>query len=175
MTARGRTESVFSSVNSSVGESSGRGQATSIPISMSRGVKYGTRQNRERLLQCQQHSVGETSGRGHETIRSRVAKLTARGRHYEHSFGYLCTSSKHLQLFFRTEKIARFFTHEGASKSSHFSVPNFVTSERFLLVLKSVEMCDQFRVTNFLPGELSVQVHQNTVHYIYIKMHGGTI
>ena len=58
-----RTESVFYSVNSSVGENSGRGQATSIPISMSRGVKYGTRQNRERLLQCQQHSTVSTAQR----------------------------------------------------------------------------------------------------------------
>ena len=57
------------------------------------------------------------------------------------------------------------------SKSSHFSVPNFVTSGGVFSVLKSVEMCDQYRVTNFLPGELSVQVHQNysplVGHYVW--------
>ena len=52
-----------------------------------------------------------------------------------------------------------------ASKSSHISVLNFVTSGGVFSVLKAVEMCDRYRVTNFLPGELSVQVHQN-IHSI---------
>ena len=93
-------------------------------------------------------------GRAEATTKSgqheQVAKLTAQGDFYEHSFGYLCTYSKHLQVFFRMK----------GSKSSHFSVPNFVTSGGVFSVLKSVEMCAQYRVTNFLPGELSVQVHQ---------------
>ena len=103
-------------------------------------------------------------GRAEATTNSgqheQVAKLTAQGDFYEHSFGYLCTYSKHLQVFFRTVKVELDFFRMKGSKSSHFSVPNFVTSGGVFSVLKSVEMCAQYRVTNFLPGELSVQVHQ---------------
>ena len=40
-----------------------------------------------------------------------------------------------------------------------------MTSGGVFTVLKAVEMCDRYRVTNFLPGELGVQVHQN-IHSI---------
>ena len=147
MTDLGKAESVSYNVSSAV-ESLARSQATSIPISMSRGVKYGTRQNREALLQSEQQSVSERSGRGHarqipvsmsesqhsaqrasstvaEATRNsgqheRVAELTARGRLYEHSFGYLCTYSRDLQVFFRTVSRARFFSYEGTKIVSHF-------------------------------------------------------
>ena len=53
----------------SVGERSDRGCELAISMrteDLRRGVKYGTRQNREALLQCEQQSVGERSGRGHD-------------------------------------------------------------------------------------------------------------
>ena len=50
-------------------------------------------------------------------------------------------------------------------KSSHISVLNFVTSGGVFSVLKAVEMCDRYRVTNFLPGELISVQHQNIPIY----------
>ena len=61
MTERGRTESVFYRAKSSVDESSGRGQATSIPISMSRGVKMTARGRTESVFYSVNSSVGESS------------------------------------------------------------------------------------------------------------------
>ena len=69
VTALGKAESVSYSVSSAV-ESVARSQATSIVISMSRGVIYAAQQLREPLLQCEEHSVGESSGRGHDKFRS---------------------------------------------------------------------------------------------------------
>jgi len=66
-------------------------------------------------------------GRAEATTNSgqheQVAKLTARGRLLRAQFGYLCTYSKHLQVFFRTVTVlgrARFFSHEGLKIVSHF-------------------------------------------------------
>jgi len=39
-----------------------------VAISMSRGVIYGRGQNREPLLQCDEHSVGERSGRASRIV-----------------------------------------------------------------------------------------------------------
>ena len=90
---------------------------------MSGGVIYGTKQIESVFYNLT--SIAWVKGRAEATTNSgqheRVAELTARCRLYEHSFGYLYTYSKHLQLSFRTEKIARFFRMKG-SKSSHFSV-----------------------------------------------------
>ena len=67
VTALGKAESVSYSVSSAV-ESVARSQATSIVISMSRGVIYGRGQNREPVLQCEQRSVGERSGRASRIV-----------------------------------------------------------------------------------------------------------
>ena len=39
-----------------------------VAISMSRGVIYGRRQNRDPVLQCEQRSVGERSGRASRIV-----------------------------------------------------------------------------------------------------------
>ena len=46
---------------------------------------------------------------------------------YEHSFGYLCTYSRDLQVSFRTVKVELDFFRMKRPKSSHISVLNFVT------------------------------------------------
>ena len=74
--------------------------------------------------------------RGPHRQRQACPILTTRGTvltiwvQNEHSFAYLCKNSKHLEHFFGTEKIARFFRMKRA-KCSHFLVPNFVTSGGF--------------------------------------------
>ena len=42
-----------------------------VAISMSRGVIYGRRQNRDPVLQCEQRSVGERSGRASRIVTTR--------------------------------------------------------------------------------------------------------
>ena len=39
-----------------------------VAISMSRGIIYGRRQNRDPVLQCEQRSVGERSGRASRIV-----------------------------------------------------------------------------------------------------------
>ena len=115
----------------------------------------------ERLLHCQQHqgqqratpteSAAQLKAWGEATrwLKGRaeneqVAKLTARGRLLRAQFWVPVRIFQTSPGFFSHCKVELDFFRMKASKSSHFSVLNFVTSGGVFSVLKSVEMCDQF-------------------------------
>jgi len=112
------------------------GEATSISINMSRGRAW-------------------LKGRAEQ---EQVAKLTARGRLLRAQFWVPVRIFQTSPRFFSLCRVELdFLICMKGPKSSHFSVLNFVTSGGVFWYL-SRSRC----VTNFLPGELSVQVHQNT-------------